>query len=243
MTTNPSLSTLDLDGVRRILCVAAHPDDLEYGISAAVAAWTAAGIEVDYLLLTSGEAGMQREPEIVGPLRAREQSRACEIVGVNNLKICDFPDGHLEPGLPLRRAIARSIRKRRPDIVVTSNFEMEVPWGLNHVDHRIVGEAVVDAIRDAGTRWIHRELLDDGLEPHVTQRLLIGGYPDERCNVYVDVTGGPLRQGIDSLNAHEEYLADLLDHPAPEDFLPEMAHATGRRVGVKAAIGFREWPM
>ena len=52
------LPPLPLDGVERVLCVVAHPDDMEYGASAAVAAWTAAGLEVTYLLLTRGEAGM-----------------------------------------------------------------------------------------------------------------------------------------------------------------------------------------
>lgn len=33
---------------RRVLCVVAHPDDVEYGAASAVAAWTAGGIEVAY---------------------------------------------------------------------------------------------------------------------------------------------------------------------------------------------------
>lgn len=246
MTANnvdPAIPALDLDGVDRILCVVAHPDDLEYGISAAVAAWTSAGITVDYLLLTAGEAGMKRDPATVGKLRTAEQRDACDIVGASDLTVLDFPDGHLEEGLEIRKAIAAHIRARRPDVVVTSNFEVEVPWGINHVDHRIAGLATVDAIRDAGTRWIFTELLDDGLEPHSASRLLIGGYPDERVDAYVDVTGEPLEKGISSLNAHQEYLADLPEHPKPEDFLPEMARSLGQKVGVDSAFGFREFAM
>src|SRR5699024_6146079 len=56
-----------------------------YGASAAVAAWTAAGIEVSYLLLTRGEAGMAEDPATVGPLRETEQRRACARVGVSDL--------------------------------------------------------------------------------------------------------------------------------------------------------------
>ena len=82
--------------MQRVLCIVAHPDDMEYGASAAVAAWTAAGIEVSYLLLTRGEAGMAEDPEIVAPLREREQRRACEIVGVSDLRYLDHPDGMLE---------------------------------------------------------------------------------------------------------------------------------------------------
>ncbi|HEY5149658.1 MAG TPA: PIG-L family deacetylase, partial [Mycobacterium sp.] len=47
---------------QRVLCVAAHPDDIEYGMSAAVAIWTSRGVDVSYLMLTRGEAGMDSTP-------------------------------------------------------------------------------------------------------------------------------------------------------------------------------------
>ena len=53
-----TLPALPEESFQRVLCVVAHPDDMEYGTSAAVARWTAHGIEVGYLLLTRGEAGM-----------------------------------------------------------------------------------------------------------------------------------------------------------------------------------------
>ena len=48
---------------QRVLCVVAHSDDMEYGTPAVVARWTARRIEVGYLLLTRGEAGMPNPPE------------------------------------------------------------------------------------------------------------------------------------------------------------------------------------
>ena len=58
------------DDWQRALVIAAHPDDIEYGIAAAVAAWTAAGKEVRYLLATRGEAGMAGVPPAeAGPLQ------------------------------------------------------------------------------------------------------------------------------------------------------------------------------
>jgi LmbE family N-acetylglucosaminyl deacetylase len=50
------------DDWRRALAVVAHPDDMEYGAGCAVAAWTAAGHEVDYVIVTRGEAGMDTVP-------------------------------------------------------------------------------------------------------------------------------------------------------------------------------------
>jgi LmbE family N-acetylglucosaminyl deacetylase len=42
----PPVQPFPDDAFTRVLCVVAHPDDLEYGTSSAVAAWTAKGIEV-----------------------------------------------------------------------------------------------------------------------------------------------------------------------------------------------------
>lgn len=45
------------DGVRRILIVTAHPDDVDFGTAGTVAAFTKAGLEVAYCVATNGEAG------------------------------------------------------------------------------------------------------------------------------------------------------------------------------------------
>ncbi|MHA2789407.1 PIG-L deacetylase family protein [Corynebacterium sp. S7] len=225
---------LDTTGVGRILCVVAHPDDLEYGISAAVAAWTEQGIQVDYLLMTAGEAGMQRPPEVVGPLRAVEQQNACDIVGVSSLTILDFPDGLMEPGVSLRRAIAGEIRKLKPDWVVTSNFAWQAPWGINHIDHRVTGEAAGDAIRDADNRWLFPELG----EPHKATKFLVGGHAAPTH--YVDVEGEAYEKGIASLAAHKEYLADLPDHPSPREVHEFNTVAVGDSA---CAVRFAVWDM
>lgn len=226
------------DDFRRVLCVVAHPDDLEYGVSTAAARWVGRGIEVSYLLLTSGEAGMQRDPAETGPLRAQEQRRACEAVGVQDLAILDFPDGHLEPSLELRRAIARQIRRVRPDAVVTMTWAEEVPWGLSMADHRVAGLAAADAVRDADNRWVFRELAEDeGLEPWGTTWLLVSGAAEPTHAV--DVSGEPLERGIASLEQHAEYLADLPDHPAPRELITGVTAEPGQALGVDSAMPFR----
>lgn len=123
------LPLFDDNDVTRLLCIVAHPDDMEYGASAAVAKWTAQGKEVAYLLLTRGEAGIRdMHPDEVAALREGEQREACTIVGVDDLEILDFPDGLLEPDLQLRRAIAKKIRQFRPDAVMVTNWDLKTPW-------------------------------------------------------------------------------------------------------------------
>src|SRR6266545_505460 len=57
--TEPSLLPKLREDWQRVLCVAAHPDDLEYGAASAVARWTAQGKQVTYLIVTRGEAGLE----------------------------------------------------------------------------------------------------------------------------------------------------------------------------------------
>lgn len=233
-----NLELLDDGDISRILCVAAHPDDLEYGASAAAAAWTDRGIAVSYLLLTSGEAGIRDlSPAECGPLRAAEQHRACELVGVTDLTILDLPDGTVMHDLGTRRAIARHIRQLRPDAVLTSSWELEVPWGLNHADHRAAGLAVVDAIRDADNPWVFRDLIDDeGLEPWSVARLLVAGTKPTHA---VPLERAAVERGIASLAAHEVYLAALPGHPAPRETVEGICGEGGAAAGREFALGLR----
>jgi len=55
---------------QRGLAIVAHPDDLEFGAAAAIARWTGQGKQIVYVLLTSGEAGIDGiDPAEAGPLR------------------------------------------------------------------------------------------------------------------------------------------------------------------------------
>lgn len=240
-----NLPYLDDADIKRVLCVAAHPDDLEYGASAAVARWTGRGAEVSYLLLTAGEAGMRsRPPEEVAPLRAAEQRAACAVVGVEDLSILDLPDGLLEADRRTRWLIAKKIREFRPDTVVVPTWQLEVEWGLNHVDHRATGVATIDAIRDADNPWLFRDLDDSGLQAWGVTRLIVVGGPAEEL---VDVTGEPLERAIASLEAHEGYLAELGDdHPAPRDMLEGFTSSVaplGGDSSVTHALGVKVYPM
>lgn len=151
----------------RALCVVAHPDDLEYGPACAVARWTTQGKFVAYAVASRGEAGIATmAPDATGAMRAGEQLRAAAVVGVRDVDFLGHPDGIIEYGLPLRRDLARSIRKYRPDALVTINFcERWRSGDWNTPDHRNVGVALLDAAADAGNPWVFPELVDEGFPP------------------------------------------------------------------------------
>ena len=221
------------------LAIVAHPDDLEYGTAAAIARWTAQGKHVGYCLATSGEAGIDgMSPEQAGPLREQEERDSAAIVGVEVVEFLGYPDGVLEYGLPLRRDIARAIRRHRPDVVITGNYhETWGPGTRNQADHIALGLAVLDGVRDASNRWVFSELLDEGLEPWKASTVLVSGVPD--ASVGADVSEY-FDKGVESLEAHAAYLRGLGDGPMadPREFLEAFARQTGSRLGVRFAVGF-----
>jgi LmbE family N-acetylglucosaminyl deacetylase len=228
-----TLELLDVE-VARMLCVVAHPDDLEYGASGAVARFTSAGAEVVYVLATRGEAGIDGiEPARCGPLREDEQRRSAAVVGVEVVEFLDHPDGVLAYGPELRRDVAAAIRRHRPDTVLTINHREHFgqPGALNPADHRALGWATIDAVADAANRWIFPGV---GGEPHRATRTLVAGSPEARHAI--DVSGHE-DAAVASLAAHAAYLEGLGDHPmADPEWLRWLLAETGARAGVDAAV-------
>jgi LmbE family N-acetylglucosaminyl deacetylase len=220
--------------VGRVLAIVAHPDDLEYGAAAAIARWTRDGHEVSYLLASRGEAGIDGvPPEECAPLRTDEQIRSAAIVGVGTVEFLDHPDGVIVYGPELRRDLAEAIRRHRPDTVVTINHRENwgTPGSRNSADHRAVGEAVLDAIADAGNRWIFPDV---GGGPYRARRAMVAGSPLARHVIEVSDT---VDLAIASLAEHRTYLEGLGDHPmADPEFLRWLLEATGARIGCEAGV-------
>ncbi|WP_256106697.1 PIG-L deacetylase family protein [Streptomyces sp. ODS05-4] len=229
----------------RALAVVAHPDDLEYGCAAAVAAWTDAGREVAYVLATRGEAGIDGiGPDQCGLLREREQRASAAAVGVCAVDFLDHRDGVIEYGTGLRRDIAAAIRRHRPELVITLNFRDT--WGgtvWNTPDHVAVGRATLDAAGDAGNRWIFPELTAQGLEPWDGVRwVAVAG--SDRPSHAVDAAPG-LERAVASLLEHRAYIEGLTDQD-PEEyaraFVTSAASAAAPRFDGRPAVAFELFP-
>jgi LmbE family N-acetylglucosaminyl deacetylase len=175
----------------RILTVTAHPDDIDFGAAGSVAAWTAAGAEVTYCVVTDGDAG-GFDPSVprseIPAIRRGEQTAAAKEVGVKSLIWLGYPDGRVEATLELRRDIARVIRQVRPQRVLCPSPDRL--WDrlfASHPDHLAAGEATICAVYpDARNRFAFPELAAEGLEPHSVAEVWVMAAGE--ANVYVDVT-------------------------------------------------------
>jgi LmbE family N-acetylglucosaminyl deacetylase len=198
-------------GVERVLVVAAHPDDVDFGVAGSVAAWVKAGIEVAYCVVTDGDAGGSDRSvsrQDIVHIRRDEQRAAAAEVGVTDVVFLGYPDGRLVPSIELRRDVSRQIRRLRPNRVVAQSPERwwdRLP--ASHPDHLAAGEATVCAVYpDARNPFAHPVLLEDeGLEPWSVPELWLMASP-EPTHV-VDVTG-TFGQKMAALRCHRSQIAD-----------------------------------
>ncbi|HLH58752.1 MAG TPA: PIG-L deacetylase family protein [Streptosporangiaceae bacterium] len=199
--------------IGRILAIAAHPDDLDFGAAGTIATWTDAGIEVVYCLVTDGDAGGFDEtfPRAeIGPLRQAEQIAAAGCAGVHDVRFLGYPDGRVEPTIGLRQDLARVIRQVRPDRVLCPSAERNYArLGVGHPDHRAVGSAALDAVYpDARNPFAFPGLAAEGLAAWTVREVWVAGSPAP--NHYVDVTGTFPRK-VAALRAHKSQTGHMED--------------------------------
>src|SRR2546427_8774465 len=180
--------TLD---IQRAMAIYAHPDDAEFGMAGTVAKWAKAGVEFTYCMVTNGASGSQ-DPDMtrerLRDVRAAEQREAARILGVKNVVFLAFEGACLEPPMDVRRAVAREIRRYRPDVIFTMDPTTRYGGGyVNHPDHIAAGEVVLRSINpDASTRQMLPELWQkERLEPHKPKALFLiaVGNPDTVVDV------------------------------------------------------------
>src|SRR3979409_2521331 len=131
--------------IKRVLCIVAHPDDIEFYCAGVVLMMTGRGVVVDFVLATSGDKGARdstRSRAKMAQIREREQELAADVLGVERVAFLRHPDAELVESLALRKELVAEIRSTKPDVLLT--FDPNVPYRF-HPDHRVVGRAALDA--------------------------------------------------------------------------------------------------
>lgn len=139
-----SWPVLDLDSVagRRVVVLAAHPDDEVLGVSGLILALVTRGHELVTIWATDGEASHPGSkvltPHDLGERRQREAHRALQVLGVRPSAAhhLGLPDGGLCASAD-RLDLALSALVRTDDVVIC-------PWELDgHPDHEAVGRSAL----------------------------------------------------------------------------------------------------
>lgn len=222
------------------LGIAAHPDDLDFGMSGTMALWASRGTRVYYLILTNGNKGCTDDaidPKELTLIRRREQRAAAKILGVKDVFFYDYEDGMLQVTPELKCDIVRVIRNIKPDVVLTidpSLLYYAKRGFINHPDHRAAGQATLDAVyplaRDCLSfpELVHQE----ELPPHKVKTVLLLNFATQ--NYHVDISDF-IDQKMAALGAHASQMPSM---SATQAMMREMAAEAGAQIGVKYAESF-----
>src|SRR5690606_36598496 len=142
-TTIHPVRLQDWEEKMNILIILAHPDDPEFFMGGTLALGSQLGHKISYLLLTKGERGVSEQipdGEALKEIRKIEQRNAADVLGVGPVDFLDHQYGLLVVNLENRRQLVAEIRKRQPDIVVSSDPQTYFHTHyINHTDHRAAG--------------------------------------------------------------------------------------------------------
>ncbi|HKJ82426.1 MAG TPA: PIG-L deacetylase family protein [Mariprofundaceae bacterium] len=122
--------------MKRILALAAHPDDVEIGCGGTLASYVDRGAEVHLFVATDGGRGGDMA------VRRAEQEEAARILGIKQVHWGDFDDTHL-PSVAdkLIQSIDGFVEMLQPLIVLVNHHED------THQDHRALARAAHSATR------------------------------------------------------------------------------------------------
>jgi LmbE family N-acetylglucosaminyl deacetylase len=141
--------SLSLDGVSRMVVVAAHPDDESLGAGGLIATATRLGLPVDIVCATDGEGSHPdsptRTPQELAAIRAEEGRRAARALGVEQVHRLGLPDGGVSASCEqLTRRLVEVVGDGRGAVIVA-------PWRRDgHPDHEAAGRAAAAAARRTG---------------------------------------------------------------------------------------------
>jgi len=199
--------------IARVLVVAAHPDDCDFGAAGTIAGWVDAGLGVTILLCTHGEQGGFDDSNRaqVPAIREHEQVAASAALGVKDVRFLPgHRDGWLEPSWELQRQIVEVIRDVQPQRVLIQSPER---WydriQASHPDHLAAGEAAIRAVYPASeNRFAWPELIGQGLQPWHVNEIWIMAHPEMTHAVDITDTFG---RKVAALQAHASQTGHMGD--------------------------------
>lgn len=218
------------DPSKRILVIAAHPDDEVLGVGGTVIGHVRRGGRVVVLILTDGVTSHHTVTE---PQKAAAR-KAGAVLGVEAVHFVDLPDQQLD-GLPLLeiiRPISTLIQEFRPQVVYTHHR------GDANQDHRAVFTATLVAVRPVGDTPVRRVLSYE-----VASSTEWGPpFPEWAFlpTVYVDISE-TLETKLLAFEAYREtFISEVkpFPHPRSPEAVRLYAQQRGITVGMPAAEAF-----
>jgi LmbE family N-acetylglucosaminyl deacetylase len=234
-----------------LLVVMAHPDDESMGCGGLILRHSRAGIPVNLICATRGEAGWQGKPvgtrkEDLAQIRSAELEEAAAALAISVVELWDYPDGGVDAcdrqEIVLR--IWEQITKLRPKAVVG--------WGpdgiYGHPDHIAVGactDTAVTSMAEGDRPALYHLAADQKVADFYKEAVRLAGENHElpivakdKVDVAFDLDPDEVMMKLRAIDCHrsqlEEWRIAIRDHPrlmqegyGHEPYLAIASRATG----------------
>jgi LmbE family N-acetylglucosaminyl deacetylase len=219
--------------MKRVLVIAAHPDDEVLGMGGTIAKLVKSGCVVDVMIVTDGSSSQYRDSDHLAEIieAKKKETRYCaDILGVSDIYYGELPDMKLDaiPHIRINQAIEDVIEKVQPDTVFT-HF-----WGDVNCDHQYVYKSTLVAVRPligqvVKDLYCYRVPSSTEWAPNKADTMFMPNY-------FVDIE----KFAELKYKAFACYSTELRKYPHPRSvqYLKENDKVIGLRVGMLAAEEF-----
>ncbi len=220
---------------KKILVVAAHPDDEVLGCGGTVAKLSKEGYECYTLILGEGKTSRGNLSDDTSfkselAILSKEITKANEALGVKKVFTAQFPDNRFDSVslLDIVKEVERIKGKVQPDIIFTHHV------GDLNVDHQVTAKAVITA-----TRPMKGETVRDIYAFEVPSSTEWNSFAKETVfvpNIFFNIT-----DTVDTkLKSMDMYKSELREYPHPRSLqhIKELARTNGTKVGLDYSENF-----
>jgi LmbE family N-acetylglucosaminyl deacetylase len=240
-----------MDHTPGLLVVMAHPDDESMACGGMILRHTRAGVPVNLICATRGEAGWSGKPfgakqEDLAQIRTAELEEAAAALGISSVELWDYPDGGVNGCDPqeITNRVWEQISKLHPRAVVG--------WGpdgvYGHPDHIAIGtctDSAVHAMSEGERPALYHLAVDEKVAAFYREALRLTGDQNElplvvqdHVDVVFDLDPDEVMMKLRAIDFHrsqlEEWRIAIRDHPrlmqegyGHEPYLAVSSRATG----------------
>jgi LmbE family N-acetylglucosaminyl deacetylase len=220
------------------MAIAPHPFDNDLGIGGTVARWSRQGKDVVYVICTNGDKATSdptKRSEELSLSREKEQIESAKVLGIKKVIFLRHPDLSLEYTPEFRKELVRLILEYRPEVVLTNDPYYRFRGYFSSVDHRVSGQAALDAVWPyALAPNTYRDLLDQGLQLHKVKEVLM--WQTDNHNHQLDITN-TFDTKLAAISCHKSQVGDFAG-PELIDFVRQMALSAAKGTDYKYAEAF-----
>ena len=219
--------------MKKVLVIAAHPDDEVMGLGGTIAKLSAQGVECHLLIVTDGSSSQYRGSDHLGEIieaKKIETKNCADMLGFRSIHYGELPDMKLDmtPHIVINQVIERVIDEVQPDTVFT-HF-----WGDVNRDHQEVYKSTLVVVRPVMGQvvkelYCYRVPSSTEWTPNKADTMFMPNY-------FVNIE----KYAEQKYKAFACYSTELREYPHPRsvEYLRETDKAAGIRIGLLAAEEF-----